>query len=386
MTPWRDDAVGPLAGLRVIELGGIGPGPFCAMVLSDLGADVIRVHRSHEIDLPPNPVLDRGRRSLAVDLKAAAGADVVRRLAASADVLIEGFRPGVLERLGLAPDLLRRTNPRLVVGRMTGFGQTGPRASQAGHDITYLAQAGVLNSMGRGDDKPVPPLNLVGDFGGGGMLLAVGVLAAVHEAQRSGAGQDVDAAMVDGAALLMSMTHGLVAQGRWSATERGHNLFDGYLPHYDTYTCSDGRFIAVGALEPQFFAALVDGLDLAATVDATWRLDETRYPKLRRLFTSVFLTRPRDEWIRRFSGADACVAPVLSIAEVTTDTHLSARHTFVTDDAGVVHPAPAPRFSRSDRRTPQPPARPGAHTDEVLRGLGLEDARIAALHEKGIVA
>lgn len=386
MSPWFDDAAGPLAGLRVIELGGIGPGPFCAMVLSDLGADVIRVHRPQEVDVPPNPVLDRGRRSLAVDLKDEVGADVVRRLAASADVLIEGFRPGVLERLGLAPDTLRRANPRLVVGRMTGFGQSGPLASQAGHDITYLAQAGVLNSIGRPDDKPVPPLNLVADFGGGGMLLAVGVLAAVYEARRSGTGQDVDAAMVDGAALLMAMTHGMVAQGRWSPTERGRNLFDGYLPHYDTYTCSDGRCVAVGALEPQFFLALVGGLGLAETVDAAWRLDETRYPELRRLFTAAFLTQPRDEWIRRFSGVDACIAPVLTIAEAPTDAHLSARHTFVADELGVVHPAPAPRFSRSDNRVPHAPARPGSHTDEVLGGLGLEDAQIAALHEKGIVA
>ncbi|GAB3387152.1 CaiB/BaiF CoA transferase family protein [Amycolatopsis echigonensis] len=376
---------GPLAGLTVVELGGIGPGPFCAMLLADSGADVIRIHRPGDAGRAPNPVLDRGRRCIAVDLKSPNGIAVVRRLLDRADAMIEGFRPGVLERLGLAPDVLRSTNPRLVVGRMTGFGQTGPLAARAGHDINYIAQAGVLNSIGRPDDKPVPPLNLVGDFGGGGMLLAFGLLAALHSARETGAGQDVDAAMVDGAALLMAMTWGFAAEGRWSPTERGVNLFDGSVPYYDTYECADGKYVAVGAIEPAFFRALVEGLGLADRIDPARQTDAATFEQTRKLFSGAFATRTRDEWVAHFDGVDACLTPVLSMAEATRDAHLRDRGTFMTVD-GVVHPAPAPRFSATATASPAAPASAGAHTDAILAGLGFGPAEVAALREEGTVA
>jgi len=378
-------AAGPLAGLKVIELGGIGPGPFCAMVLADLGAEVVRVHRPGEVGTEPNPVLDRGRRSLAVDLKSAAGRDVARRLADRAEVLIEGFRPGVLERLGLAPAELRRTNPALVVGRMTGFGQDGPLADRAGHDINYIALSGVLGSIGRTGERPVPPLNLVGDFGGGGMLLALGVVAAVLHARATGEGQDVDAAMVDGSALLMAMTYGFAAQGRWQA-DRGTNMFDGSMPFYDTYECADGRYVAVGAVEPTFYAALLDTLGVRGQVDPADQREPATFAATRTVLAETFRTRPRDEWAEIFAGVDACVTPVLDIDEAPRDAHLSARATYMRDAAGVLHPAPAPRFGRTPTAAPTAPSAPGSDTDQILAELGLATEEITQLHQEGTVA
>lgn len=378
-------ASGPLAGLKVLELGGIGPGPFCAMVLADLGADVIRVNRPADIGSDPIPVLDRGRRSIAVDLKAPRGLGIVRQLIDRSDVVIEGFRPGVLERLGLAPEELRRTNPSLVVGRMTGFGQEGPLAMRAGHDINYIALSGVLGSIGRKGEAPVPPLNLVGDFGGGGMLLAVGVLAAVLRARVSGEGQDVDAAMVDGSALLMAMTFGFAAQGRWSP-ELGTNMFDGSRPFYDTYECADGKYVAVGAIEPQFYAALVETLGLTDKIDLSTQHDADLFPAVRKTLADAFRTRTRDDWAAVFAEVDACVTPVLDIAEAPSDAHLSARSTFVADESGAIHPAPAPRFSGSTLSAPRPSAAPGEHTREILAELGIDEAELASLESDGAVA
>ncbi len=342
-----------LSGLRVIELAGIGPGPHAAMMLADLGADVVRVRRptSGPLERPgeTDPML-RGRRELAVDLKDSAGRELVLRLVARADVLIEGNRPGVAERLGIGPADCAARNPRLVYGRVTGWGQDGPLAPRAGHDLNYLALTGALHAIGRPGERPVPPLNLVADFGGGSMLLVVGVLAALWERERSGQGQVVDAAMVDGASVLMQLFWSLLAQGQWS-DERGVNLLDGGAPFYDTYTCADGRHVAVGALEPQFYAALLDGLGLAAD-DLPAQYDRAGWPVLRELFAERFASRTRDEWAALFAGTDACVTPVLAFAEVPGHPHLRARNAVVEVD-GVRQAAPAPRFSRS--ATPVPP-------------------------------
>lgn len=376
---------GPLAGIRVVELGGIGPGPFCAMLLADLGAEVVRIHRPGDVRVAPNPVLDRGRTSIAVNLKSSEGSAVVRRIIDSSDVLIEGFRPGVLERLGFVPDELRETNPKLVVGRMTGFGQSGPLAARAGHDINYIALSGALASIGRAGQAPVPPLNLVGDFGGGGMLLALGVVSAVLNARSTGTGQDVDAAMVDGSAVLMAMIHGYRAQGRWRA-ERGTNMFDGSVPYYDTYECSDGKYMSVGAIEPQFFAELVRGLELADVVALEDQNNREVWPGMRAEFVRAFASRTRDEWAKRFDDVDACVSPVLDIDEAPHNAHLADRRTFVTDDAGVVHPAPAPRFTKTGLAAPTSPPTPGSGTDAILGELGLPSSEIDRLRREGIVA
>ncbi|MGH8875483.1 MAG: CaiB/BaiF CoA transferase family protein, partial [Acidimicrobiia bacterium] len=296
--------MGPLDGLRVVELAGMGPAPFCGMVLADLGADVVRVDRPAGLTgrADPSDVLNRGKRSLAVDLKHPEGVGVLLRLVGASDALIEGFRPGVTERLGLGPEVCLARNPRLVYGRMTGWGQEGPLAPAAGHDIDYIALAGALHPIGRPGERPVPPLNLVGDFGGGGMLLALGVLAALFEAHRTGQGQVVDAAMVDGAALLTAMVHGALHDGRWS-DRRGANLLDGAAPFYDTYLTADGEALAVGALEPQFYAELLDrlGLDPAELPD---QMDRSRWPELRERFAQLFMTRTRDEWAEVFAGSD----------------------------------------------------------------------------------
>ena len=353
--------VGPLAGLRVVELAGLGPGPHAAMMLADLGADLVRVDRPPgdrrlgDSD-GPDPML-RGRRRVAADLKDPGGRQSVLRLVEHADVLLEGFRPGVAERLGLGPAECLERNPRLVYARVTGWGQDGPLARRAGHDINYIALTGVLHAVGRAGERPVPPLNLVGDFGGGSMMLVVGVLAALWEAQRSGRGQVVDAAMVDGVAVLAQMIWSLLGQGVWT-DEREANLLDGRAPFYDTYTCADGEHVAVGALEPQFFAALVGGLGLdPAEVPAQY--DRNRWPDLRARFAEAFATRSRDEWAAAFDGTDACVTPVLSFAEAAEHPHLVARSTIVAP-GGVRQAAPAPRFSRTpaDLRPP-----PGDHDD-----------------------
>jgi alpha-methylacyl-CoA racemase len=340
---------GPLTGLRVVELAGLGPGPHAAMVLADLGADVVRIDRPSgglRIGDPdaPDPVL-RGRRRVAADLKQPAGRETVLRLAERADVLLEGYRPGVTERLGVGPADCHARNPRLVYGRVTGWGQEGPLAQRAGHDINYISVTGALHAIGRPGERPVPPLNLVGDYGGGSMLLVVGVLAALWEAQRSGQGQVVDAAMVDGASLLTQLVWGLLGQDAWTDV-RGANLLDGHAPFYDTYTCADGRHVAVGALEPQFYGELVRGLGLHQRADLPAQDDRDGWPQLRSLFTEVFATKTRDEWAEVFAGSDACVTPVLSFAEAAVHPPLVARSTIVAPD-GVQQAAPAPRFSRT---------------------------------------
>jgi alpha-methylacyl-CoA racemase len=378
---------GPLAGVRVVELASVGPIPFCGLVLSDMGAEIIRVDKladaaTADPSHAPGNVLDRGRRSIAVDLKAPDGLGLVRHLVDRADVLIEGYRPGVAERLGLGPDESRARNPRLVYGRMTGWGRDGPLADRAGHDIDYIALAGALSAFGRAGGPPTPPINIVGDFGGGGLLLAYGIVCALFEASRSGQGQVVDTAMVDGTALLMAPFYAARQIGFWS-DERGTNMLDTGSPYYDTYECADGGYVAVGAIEPQFYAALLDGLGLAAG-DVPDRDDRTRWDELRALFAAAFKARKRDEWAAHFEQTDACVAPVLSLLEAPLHPHNIARHTF-TDVNGVTHPAPAPRFDRTPGAV-QPSCYPGQHTDDVLRELDCDDERIAALRRVGAVA
>lgn len=350
---------GPLVGLKVVELAGIGPGPHAAMILADLGADVVRVDRPAgglQLGAPdaPDPTL-RGRRRVVADLKDPAGRETVLRLVERADVLLEGYRPGVTERLGVGPAECRARNPRLVYGRVTGWGQDGPLAQRAGHDINYVSLTGALHAIGRAGERPVPPLNLVGDYAGGSLLLVVGVLAALWEAQRSGQGQVVDAAMVDGASLVVQLVWGLLAQGAW-ADEPGSNLLDGHAPFYDTYTCADGRHVAVGALEPQFYAALLSGLgiDPAELPDQD---DRSGWPTLRARFAAVFAGHDRDHWDAVFAGTDACVTPVLAFAEVADHPHLAARGTIVTR-GGVPQAAPAPRFSRTRTDVPAGPRAP----------------------------
>jgi alpha-methylacyl-CoA racemase len=358
---------GPLTGVRVVELAGIGPCPHAGMMLADLGADVVRVDRSGAGPGiggdPARDLLLRGRRSVAADLKSAAGVGLVLDLAARADVLIEGLRPGVTERLGVGPDACLERNPRLVYGRVTGWGQDGPLASLAGHDLNYLGLTGTLAAIGRPGEPPVPPLNLVADFGGGSMLLVVGVLAALAERERSGSGQVVDAAMVDGVALLSQMMWSLRAQGGW-LDGRGQNLLDGGAPFYDTYLCADGRYVAVAALEPQFYAALLHGLGLDPA-ELPHQLDRDGWPVLRATFTRLFASRARDEWAAVFDGVDACVTPVVELAEATTWPHLAVRGTFAEVD-GVPQAAPAPRFSRTPPGPPQTPPKGPSDAADVL--------------------
>jgi alpha-methylacyl-CoA racemase len=371
--------MGPLSGTRVIELAGLGPAPFCAMLLSDLGAEVIRVDRLDKAGTGDRKdVINRGRRSIALNLKSEAGRSTLMRLLRSADVLIEGFRPGVMERLGLGPEPCQAENPRLIYGRMTGWGQHGPLSSAAGHDINYIALAGALHAMGDGDRPPRPPLNLVGDYGGGGMLLAVGVLAALLEAKTSGKGQVVDAAMTDGTALTMSLIYGLKAMGQWR-NERDSNFIDGAAHYYRTYTCSDGKYIAVGALEPQFYAQLLEacGLDQNEFPQAPggWR-------ELSEKFARLFATRTRDEWCTLLEGSDACAAPVLDMDEAPRHPHNRARGTLVKHNE-VVQPAPAPRFSRTETAIQGPPCLAGEHSAAILRDWGFAPDEIEQLKQAG---
>jgi alpha-methylacyl-CoA racemase len=335
---------GPLCGLRVVEFAGLGPAPFAAMLLADMGADVVRVARPDVPPLDERDIVERGRRVVRIDLKSHDGVAAVLSLLARAEVLLEGFRPGVMERLGLGPDVLLRRNARLVYGRMTGWGQDGPLAKAAGHDIDYIAVSGALHAIGEAGRAPVPPLNLLGDFGGGAMYLVVGVLAALFEARRSGRGQVVDAAIVDGAASLLTFIHAALGRGEWHEG-RGENLLDGGAPFYTTYRCADGEYVAVGALEPQFHALLVERLGLAAELFEN-RNDSVAWPRLKELMRDVFATRTRAEWCALFEGTDACVAPVLALGEAAAHPHMAARKVFETLD-GIPCPAPAPRFSRT---------------------------------------
>lgn len=385
-----EPAGGPLAGVRVLEVAGIGPGPFCAMMLADMGAQVTRVDRTDHVgrvseSSARHEVLNRGRRSIAVNLKEPEGLDTVLRLAAGSDVLLEGFRPGVAERLGIGPEACQARNPTLVYGRMTGWGQDGDYAGRAGHDITYLAVAGALHPIGRAESAPVPPLNVVGDFGGGGMLLAFGITCALLDARSSGRGQIVDAAIVDGAAALTGMLHGWLADGRWS-TRRGSNLLDSGCPYYEVYRCADGEYVAVGALEDQFFAELVDRLGLAEdpVVAGGDRTDPARWPALRARLTEVFASRSRDDWVLRFGGSDACVAPVLSLAEAPHDVHNARRGVFAHHH-GFAEPSPAPRFNLTPPGPPGQAPVPGEHTREVLAGAGYWPDQIDALESAGAV-
>lgn len=380
--------MGPLAGLRVIELAAIGPVPMCATLLADLGADVVRVDRLEPSGLGLAlerrfDVHGRSRRSAAFDLKVPAAREAVLRLVEHADVLLEGFRPGVAERLGLGPEPCQARNPRLVYGRMTGFGQDGPLAQAAGHDLNYIALSGALHAIGPAGGAPVPPLNLVGDYGGGALYLAFGVMAALHERQSSGRGQVVDAAMVDGAASLMGLFHGLAASRAWSPA-RGTNLLDGGAPFYATYETADGRWVAVGALEPKFFAELVRRIGL----DESWvraQHDRARWPALREALAATFRTRTREAWCALLEGSDACFAPVLSLEEAPAHAHAAARGTYVEVD-GVVQPGPAPRFDRSVPAPPAPPPETGAHTRQVLEEAGLSAHEIEALCAAGAIA
>jgi alpha-methylacyl-CoA racemase len=378
---------GPLTGVRVVELAAIGPAPYGVMLLGDLGADVIRVDRAAsargQLGAEASMVgLSRNRRSIGVDLKEAAGTELVLRLVADADVLVEGFRPGVAERLGLGPDACRAVNGRLVYARMTGWGQDGPLAARAGHDIDYAAIAGALHTVGRADEPPPPPVNYLADFGGGGTFLAIGVLAALLECGRSGEGQVVDVAMIDGAASQTAFLRGLLAMGAWT-TERGSNLLDGGAPFYDTYRCADGRFLAVGALEPQFHAELCRILELDP--EAFPQHDRASWPRQRERLAELFATRSRDDWAARFEGTDACVAPVLDLAEAPEHPHHRARGTFVEVD-GTAQPAPAPRFSRTPGDVARPPPRAGQHTEEILTELGYAPADVVDLRDRGVVA
>jgi alpha-methylacyl-CoA racemase len=361
---------GPLAGLRVVELAGIGPCPHAAMVLGDLGADVVRIERPQPGFDPTGEHHDhmlRNRRSVAADLKSGEGRALVLRLVAKADVLLEGLRPGVVERLGVGPEQCLEVNPGLVYGRMTGWGQDGPMAQRAGHDINYISLTGALHAIGRAGEPPVPPLNLVGDFGGGSMFLVAGVLAALWERHLSGHGQVVDAAMVDGASVLMQMMWAFRGAGGWH-DQRSANFLDGGAPFYDTYTCADGRYLAVGCIEPQFYAAFLKGLGLDGE-DLPGRDDPAAWPALRARFTAVIVSKPRDEWAEIFAGTDACVTPVLSFGEVTRHPHMAARESVITLD-GVPQAAPAPRFSRTPAAKPAPPRPTGADTDEVVEDWG----------------
>jgi len=388
LTNEMNESMGPLEGLRVIELASIGPGPMCAMLLADLGADVLRVDRVEPSGLGvpmgnKHDVNGRNRRSIALDLKAAAGREAVLRLVEGADVLIEGLRPGVTEKLGLGPADCQARNPRLVYGRMTGFGQSGPLAQAAGHDINYIALSGALHAIGTAGGKPVPPLNLVGDYGGGALYLAFGLLAAIFERGRSGRGQVVDAAMVDGAGSLASLFYGLHAAGRWDQP-RGHNLLDGGAPFYDTYETADGRWVSLGPLEPKFFAefARLAGLDERFVKR---QYDRAEWPAMREAISALMKSRTRDDWCALLEGSDACFAPVLDFAEAPRHRHAQARAGFVEVD-GLLQPAPAPRFDRSQVAVPRPAPATGEHTRELLAEAGYDAAAIDGLIASGAAA
>jgi alpha-methylacyl-CoA racemase len=367
--------------VKVVELVGIGPGPFAAMLLADMGADVVRVHRAESVErgFDPGgvPVIDRNRRSIGVDLKNPEGVETVLRLVEGADALLEGFRPGVTERLGVGPDVCLARNERLVYGRMTGWGQDGPMANAAGHDINYISLAGALAHFGRVGDKPTPPINLIGDFGGGGMFLAFGIVCGLVESRTSGKGQVVDAAMVDGTAILMSMIWGFRVMGAFDENARGTNVLDTGAPFYDTYECADGKFISLGSLEVQFYEELFEKTGLASE-GLPEQMDRDGWPVLRQRFTELFKTKTRAEWCDLLEGGDSCFAPVLTMSEAAEHPHIKARNT-VVEHEGILQPAPAPRFSRTKAEIRRGAAKPGEHTDEVLGEWGFSGKEIAQL-------
>jgi alpha-methylacyl-CoA racemase len=381
--------MGPLSGVRVIEIAGIGPGPFAAMLLSDMGADVVRVDRAQSVERGFDPgwmeVLNRGRRSIGVDLKHAEGVETVMRLVEQADALVEGFRPGVADRLGIGPDACLARNPKLVYGRMTGWGQDGPYAQAAGHDINYIALAGALGHFGRAGTKPTPPINLVGDFGGGGMLMAYGIACGLLSAGRTGEGQVVDAAMIDGSSTLMMMMWAFRHMGIWDEA-RGVNILDTGAHFYDTYETADGKWVAIGAIEPQFYSELLrlSGLDQRA--DLPHQMDRARWPEAKAIVAEVFRSKTQAEWNELLEASDACYAPILTMSEAVDHPHNVARESFI-EVAGLRQPAPAPRFSRTPGEVQRPPAHSGQHTDEILVDwLGADEDRVAKLRADGAVA
>jgi alpha-methylacyl-CoA racemase len=381
---------GPLSGYRIIEIAGIGPGPFAAMLLADMGAEVIRVERAQSVRGPAPAgahydVMLRGRRNVALDLKHPDGVATLLDLVAGADALIEGFRPGVMERLGVGPDVCLERNPKLVFGRMTGWGQEGPYAQAAGHDINYISLAGALAHFGRAGEAPVPPLNMVGDFGGGGMFLAYGVVCALLEAQRSGKGQVVDTAMVDGAAVLMSMFWAFRTIGMFDENAPGTNLLDTGAHFYDVFECSDGKYISLGSIEPQFYAELMRLTGLEGDEEFARQMDKSMWPHLKDRLKALFLTKTRDEWCALMEHTDVCFAPVLTMGEAAQHPHNVARGTFI-EVAGVTQPRPAPRFSRTEPEVVSAPAHAGQHSRAVLADWGIAADRIDALVASGAVA
>ena len=369
--------MGPLQGLKILEMAGIGPGPFCAMMLADMGAEVIRIDRLNQKGSGHRAnVLNRGRRSIALDLKNPASVDAVLKLVEQADALIEGFRPGVMERLGLGPKVCLERNPRLIFGRMTGWGQTGPLAQAAGHDINYISVAGALGAMGHSDRAPTPPLNLVGDFGGGAMYLITGILAALHERTNSGRGQIIDAAMTDGTASLLSPFFGLMAMNMWTA-DRQANKLDGGAHYYGSYTCSDGKFISIGSIEPQFYALLLEKCEIEDE-EFLAQQDQSSWPLLREKLARLFLTKTRDEWSAIMEGTDVCFAPVLDLKEAPSHPHNMARDTYINYN-GVTQPAPAPRFSRTQSQIQSSAAMVGEHSEEILADWGFDRSEIEKL-------
>ena len=378
---------GPLSGYRIVEIAGIGPGPFAAMMLSDMGAEIIRVERTQAVRQGAGPnldVLQRNRRSIAIDLKSDAGREALLSLIDKADAVLEGFRPGVMERLGLSPETCLARNPKLVYGRMTGWGQDGPYAQAAGHDINYISLAGALAHFARAGEAPVPPLNMVGDFGGGGMFLAFGVVCALLEAQRSGAGQVVDTAMVDGAAVLMSMFWAFRTMGVFNEDKPGTNLLDTGAHFYDVYACKDGGYISIGSIEPQFYAELLRLTGLDTDPEFAKQNDHAAWPHLKKRIADVFASKTRDEWCAVMEHTDVCFAPVLTMAEAAAHPHNQARETFVEVN-GMLQPAPAPRFSRTMASVSAPPARAGEHSREILTDWGFDASAIDSLFEAGAV-
>ncbi|HCR65725.1 MAG TPA: carnitine dehydratase [Oceanicaulis sp.] len=369
-----------MRGVKVLEFVGLGPAPFCAMLLSDLGAEVIRIDRPHAGGGGPAEILARGRRSAAFNLKSPDAVKACLKLIKNADIILEGYRPGVMERLGLGPEVALKANPALVYGRMTGWGQHGPLAHAAGHDLNYIALTGALDAIGP-KDKPVPPVNVVGDFGGGSMYLAVGVLSALHHARATGEGQVVDAAIVDGAAHLMGAVHQLDAMGLWNQP-RGENLLDGGAPFYDVYPCADGAFVSIGALEAEFFQLLIDKLDLSDHPAMQAQYDAKTWPAMRQVFEETFKAEPQSHWTALLDGTDCCFAPVLDSGHATEHPHMKARGVFVEVE-GVRQAAPAPRFSRTPGAIQGAAPKPGEHTEDVLRDWGFSDAEIGTLKNAG---